>query len=86
MKRADVRLGGATLPVHEQGGWALPGGGRTTDPMEALAVAAELAALIPAHEVPERSRQPKAPSRTPRRTVQVTRRQAECTRLVHSRV
>lgn len=88
MKRSDVRLGSATLPVHDDGGWALPGGGRTTDPLEAMAIAAELAARMPQGEIPEVAglhRQPAAPKRL-RQPVRVTRRPADCTRLVHSRV
>lgn len=80
MRRQDVWVGGATLPVHEDGGWALPGGGRTMDQLEAMAVAAELAALMPT-EAPKKPRE-----RVVRQTLTLTRRAAENDRLVHSRV
>lgn len=53
----DVRFGGSTIPAHENGGWALPGGKVTRDPLEALAVATRLARAIdrePVRPKPER--------------------------------
>ena len=46
MELRDVRLGNATLAAHPDGGWALPGGGIIHCQIEAMAVAAELDALI----------------------------------------
>lgn len=42
----DVRFGGSTIPAHENGGWALPGGKVTRDPLEALAAATQFAKVI----------------------------------------
>ena len=39
MKYRDVRVGSATVPAHEGGGWALPGGGVTMIEQEAEQVA-----------------------------------------------
>ena len=46
MRQSDIRFGGATIPAHEHGGWALPGGRRTYNAVEAMAVAADLAKVI----------------------------------------
>lgn len=46
MRQSDIRFGGATIPAHEHGGWALPGGRRTYNAVEAMAVAADLAGII----------------------------------------
>lgn len=41
-----VRVGEGAVPPHEKGGWALPGGGRTTDRLVAYHVAQALDHLI----------------------------------------
>lgn len=46
MNCADILLGSAHLPAHTNGGWALPGGGRTDDRAVALEMAQKMAALI----------------------------------------
>ena len=46
MRQSDIRFGGATIPAHEHGGWALPGGRRTYNAAEAMAIAADLAKVI----------------------------------------
>lgn len=46
MRQSDIRFGGATIPAHEHGGWALPGGRRTSNAVEAMALAADLARVI----------------------------------------
>ncbi len=52
--REDILLPNVKLVPHEDGGWALPGGGVTTDPHEAVAVAKRLEAYLgrdkPYHE------------------------------------
>lgn len=40
--RADIMLPNITLPAHADGGWALPGGGVTYDPIEANEIAKRL--------------------------------------------
>lgn len=72
MRKSDIRVGGATIPVHDLGGWALPGGSRTNDEEEATAVAAALAKVIdrkpkraePARTKPVVTRRKVAASRT----------------------
>lgn len=46
MKQQDVRVGGATVPRHVNGGWALPGREVTYSQVEAMAVASEMAKLM----------------------------------------
>lgn len=46
MKQQDVRVGGATVPRHVNGGWALPGREVTYLHAEALAAATEMAKLM----------------------------------------
>lgn len=45
-KLSDILIGSAHVPAHVEGGWALPGGGRTTDPEVAIAVAGNISRLI----------------------------------------
>jgi hypothetical protein len=46
MKQQDVRVGGATVPRHVNGGWALPGREVTYVHAEAVTVATEMAKLM----------------------------------------
>lgn len=45
-KLADILFGSAHIPAHAEGGWALPGGGRTTDESVARVAASTLSKLI----------------------------------------
>lgn len=52
--RKDILLPNIRLVPHEDGGWAIPGGGVITDPVEAVAVARRLESCLrrdkPYHE------------------------------------
>jgi len=77
MQQHDIYLGLATLTADGNGGWALPGGGHTSDPAEALEAVASLEGAMrspPPRQLLEAS----AP-------VVVTRRVADNARYVHSR-
>lgn len=41
-----IKCGAATLPVHDDGGWALPGGGRVTNRDQAKSEALFLSAVL----------------------------------------
>ena len=45
-KLADILIGSAHIPAHADGGWALPGGGRTTDESAARTFASTLSKII----------------------------------------
>ena len=46
MKVGDILLKSAHLPAHTNGGWALPGGGRTDDRAVALEIAQRMSVMI----------------------------------------
>lgn len=83
MKRKDILIGSATVPCHESGGWALPGGGVTTDFFVAAEVAAGLAEQIDKVRADNASRREEALKRRP--SVTYTKRQATDERLPVSR-
>lgn len=85
MEQRDVRLGSATLAAHPNGGWALPGGGITHCPIEALAVAAELDAMIGGRETPKRAGE-KLAAQAVRQPVVVTRRKGGFFSPVYNRI
>lgn len=85
MEQRDVRLGNATLAAHPDGGWALPGGGITHCHVEAMAVAAELDAMIGGREVPKRAGE-KLAAMAARQPVVVTRRKGGFFSPVYNRV
>lgn len=76
MQLQDVRVGKSTVVEHADGGWALPGGGRTDDRLEAMGVAAEIDRLMPRSPVIE------VPARVP---CVVTRRPAKNASVLLSR-
>lgn len=79
MAQDDIRIGRATVPHHQHGGWALPGRVRTESFHVASRVAARIDALIPVEMTPasillEKSRAPrKAPER---RYIRINKRPA----------
>jgi hypothetical protein len=42
----NINCGDATLPIHEDGGWSLPGGGRVTNRDQAKSEALFLSAVL----------------------------------------
>lgn len=85
MKQPDVRVGGATLTRHVDGGWALPGRGVTYSAVEAVEIASEMAKLM-GESAPMLTRE--LAQTKPKSTVLVTRRRVKPSefRPVHSRV
>lgn len=53
MGQSDIRMGSATVPIHADGGWALPGRQRTENRIEAMAAAAEIDRLMGCKDVPQ---------------------------------
>lgn len=45
-RQANIMLPNVTIVAHEDGGWALPGGGVTYDPNEAHDIAKHFEALL----------------------------------------
>lgn len=77
MRKKDVRFGRATIVVDELGGWALPGGRRTSSQKEAMGVAAEIDRVLSRIAEAEPVVEP-----TP---AVITRRAAKDTSLIQSR-
>ncbi len=73
MRQKDVRFGRATVVVDERGGWALPGGGRTDQRVEAMAAAAEIDRMLArgAEVTPEVVQQPVVVVRRPAKSASV---------------
>lgn len=73
MRQKDVRFGRATVVVDERGGWALPGGGRTDQRVEAMAAAAEIDRMLScgAEVAPEVVQQPVVVVRRPAKSASV---------------
>lgn len=63
-----IRVGRGTVPLHADGGWALPGQNQTWCVNKATEVAVHLDGLISAIEARREVVKPKGPTRTMKRT------------------